>query len=289
MSYLLRCRGCGGFLVDQHWGVCRPCRARGVEPPKPKIRLRRQSVSKDARVRICDQCGVDIEHRHQAAKSKYCQDCSELRIVTGAQTRYNRARAKLENRTCKQCGVSISDRSQHAIYCFTCAGERGRDVSRKIDERKRKAAKPSPENRKCEDCGVSLAGRHGNTKRCYFCSDILQTEYRRVSAVEYRKGKIDYTVNGNRKLHILGNRKLRTFMRFPWRAAVTSAVGVDRVLGWAAGAERPERRPRTSPCPLGPVAITALFAGQGLPAPAMPPWIGEDSDGHASGSCCRGC
>ena len=96
-------------------------------------------------------------------------------------------------------------------------------------------------------------------------------------------------VNGNRKLRILGNRKLRTFMRVPWRAAVTSAVGVDRVLGWAAGAERPERRPRTSPCPLGPVAITALFAGQGLPAPAMPPWIGEDSDGHASGSCCRGC
>ena len=102
-----------------------------------------------------------------------------------------------------------------------------------------------------------------------------------------RHATVRTLVNGNRKLHILGNRKLRTFMRFPWRAAVTSAVGVDRVLGWAAGAQRPEPRPRTSPCPLGPVAITALFPGQGLPAPAMPPWIGEDSDGHASGSCSK--
>ena len=95
-------------------------------------------------------------------------------------------------------------------------------------------------------------------------------------------------VNGNRKLHILGNRKLRTFMRFPWRAAVTSALGVDRVLGWAAGAERPEPRPRTSPFRPGRVAITWL-PGQRLPAPAMPRWFAEGSDGHASGSCCRGC
>ena len=189
MSYLVRCYGCGGFLVDQHRGVCRPCRDRGVEPPKPKVKLRRQSVSKAARIRLCDQCGTDIEHRHQAAK--YCEDCSELRIVTGAQTRYNRAREKLENRTCKQCGCSISDRSAHAVFCFSCAADRGRDVSRVIDARKRKAAKPSPEDRKCRDCGVSLAGRHGNTIRCYSCADVVQTEHRRVSAVEYRKGKID--------------------------------------------------------------------------------------------------
>ena len=79
-------------------------------------------------------------------------------------------------------------------------------------------------------------------------------------------------VNGNRKLRILGNRKLRTFMRFPWRAAVTSAVGVDRVLGWPAGAERPEPRPRMSPFQPGRVAITRL-PGQRLPAPGTPRWF----------------
>ena len=91
-----------------------------------------------------------------------------------------------------------------------------------------------------------------------------------------------------RRPDVNGNRKLRTFMRFPWRAALTSAVGVDRVLGWAAGAERPEPRPSTSPCPLGPVAVTARFPGLRLPAPGTPRWFAEGSDGHASGSCCRG-
>ena len=185
MSYLLRCHGCGGFLVDQHRLVCRSCRARGVEAPKPKPRLRRQKESETASPRVCEQCGGDMEHRHQAAK--FCEDCSELRMITGAQTRYNRAREKLEARACGQCGASIKDRSPHAIYCFACANERSKKVFRKIAERKGTETRPALEDRKCKDCGVSIAGRHGNTRRCHTCSDFRNTEHRRVSMAEYRQ------------------------------------------------------------------------------------------------------